>query len=113
MQIYTEYRNGILFVRLSGDLNKSNVSKLNDKVTSIVSRVGIRNIVFNVKKLDNIDIKGINSLLYNYEIVKKNGGNIFICGNNEKINKNLKYGHVFKYIGEITDELCAMNLMKG
>lgn len=113
MKIYTEYRNGILFVRLSGNLTKETVGKLNDKVTNLVNKVGIRNVVFNVEKLNSIDFKGINSLLYNYELVKKNEGRIFLCGNNEKINKALKCGHVFKYISEISNELCAMNLMKG
>ena len=47
------------------------------------------------------------------ELVKKNDGNIFICGENENVKKYLKYNHVFKYIAEINDELCAMNLMKG
>ena len=32
MRIYTEYRNGILFVRLKGNLTKNNVNILNRKV---------------------------------------------------------------------------------
>ena len=113
LKIYTEYRNGILFVRLNGNLTKDTVGKLNDKVTNLINKVGIRNVVFNVEKLKRIDFKGINSLLYNYELVKKNEGRIFLCGNNDKINKALKGGHVFQYISEISNELCAMNLMKG
>ena len=113
MRINTEYRNGILFVRLNGNLINKNVDVMNRKVTNLIYRAGIRNVVFNVKKMKKIDFKGINSLLYNYELVKKNDGNIFICGENENVKKYLKYNHVFKYIAEINDELCAMNLMKG
>ena len=94
MKVTTEFRGGILFVRLSGNLTKDTVSILNDKVTNLVNRVGIRHVVFNVENLDNIDYKGISTLLYNYEIVKRNEG------------------HVFKYISEISSELCALNLMR-
>jgi len=113
VNITTEFRKGILFVRLKGSLNKDTVSILNEKVTNLVNRVGIRHVVFNVEKLSGIDYKGIHALLYNYEIVKRNNGNIFLCGGNEKVDKILKYNHVFKYISEISSELCALNLMKG
>lgn len=113
MKVTTEFRNGILFVRLSGDLTKDTVSILNDKVTNLVNRAGIRHVVFNVEALNSIDYKGISTLLYNYEIVKRNDGNVFLCGGNEKVDNILKYNHVFKYISEISSELCALNLMKG
>ena len=113
MRINTEYRNGILFVRLKGNLISKNVDLMNKKVTNLIYRAGIRNVVFNFEKMNRIDCKGINLLLYNYELVKKNDGNIFICGDNESVRKTLRYNHVFKYIAEINDELCAMNLMKG
>ena len=113
MNITTEFRGGILFVRLNGNLNKDTVSKLNEKVTNLINNAGIRHVVFNVEKLNSIDYKGIHALLYNYEIVKRNDGNIFLCGGNEKVDNILKCNHVFKYISEISSELCALNLMKG
>ena len=113
MKIYTEYRSGILFVRLSGSLTRKNANILNKKVTNLIYKVGIRNVVFNVEKVKEIDFKGISLLLYYYELVKRNDGNVFICGENEIVKNTLKYNHVFKYIGEIKNELCAINLMKG
>ena len=72
LNVGTEFRKGILFVRLKGDLNKDTVYKLNKKVTNVVKENGIRNIVFNFERLKSIDIKGINSIFYNYELCKKN-----------------------------------------
>ena len=113
MKVTTEFRKGILFVRIIGNLNKDTVGIFNDKVTNLVNRVGIRHVVFNVEKLNSIYYKGISTLLYNYEIVKRNDGNVFLCGGNEKVDSILKYNHVFKYISEISSVLCAINLMKG
>lgn len=111
LNVVTEYRKGILFVRLRGKLNKDTIYKLHRKVTKKVKEGGIRNVVFNVTNLKQIDIRGINALLYNYEICKKNDGISFICGNNELINKNLKKGHVLNYIKEVSSELCAMKII--
>ena len=107
----TEFRKGILFVRLKGDLNKDTVYKLNSKVTQVVKESGIRNIVFNFSKLKSIDIKGINSIFYNYELCKNHEGRSLFCGNNENIREKLKSTRLINYIYETKDELSAMKLI--
>lgn len=113
MNISTEYRKGVMFVRLKGILNKNNVKELNEKVTKLVNTVGIRNLVFNFNDLKDIDSKGINALLYNYEIIKRNGGNMFLCTSKYDLIDKLKRFHILKYMGIINDELKAIELMKG
>ena len=113
LNVCTEFRKGILFVRLKGHLNKDTVYKLNKKVTNIVKNNGIRNIVFNLTNLKSIDVKGINTLFYNYELSKNNDGKSLICGNNDKIRKKLKTSRLINYIYEVTDELCATNIING
>ena len=51
LNVGTEFRKGILFVRLKGHLNKDTINKLNKRVTNIVKENGIRNIVFNFTNL--------------------------------------------------------------
>lgn len=111
LNVITEFRKGILFVRLRGDLNKNTISKLNKKVTNIVKANGISNVVFNFSNLKSIDIKGINTIFYNYELCKKNDGRSFICGNNDNIRKKLKKSRLINYIYETTDELNAMRIL--
>ena len=67
LDIDIEFRKGIVFIRLSGILNKTTVSKLNDEVTDMIRDNGIRNVIFNISEVTYIDIKGINTLFYNYE----------------------------------------------
>ncbi len=111
LKITTEFRNGILFVRLSGTLNKNTVYKLNKKVTNIVKESGIRNIVFNFSNLKYIDFKGINTIFFNYELCKKNDGKSMFCGNNEHIRGKLKKSRLINYIYEVCDEISAMKLL--
>ena len=111
LNITTEFRKGILFVRLKGHLNKDTVYKLNKKVTNIVKDNGIRNIVFNFSKLKSIDMKGINAIFYNYELCKNNDGRSLMCGNNDGIRKKLKKSRLINYVYETVDELNAMKIL--
>lgn len=107
-------RNNILLVRLKGELTKDTVYKLDKKVTKKVEGNECYNLVINVSNLKFIDYKGINKLLYNYEIVKKNKGKVLLCGNNLNIGKRLKRSRLLNYIYEFNDELCCCKyLNKG
>ncbi len=112
LTIGTEFRKGILFARLKGDLNKNTICKLNKRVTNIVKKNGIRNIVFNFSNLKSIDSYGISAIFYNYELCKQNEGNSFLCGNNDNIRKKLKSSRIINYVYEISDELTALKLFE-
>ncbi len=112
LEVETEFRRGIFFIRLKGVLNKKTVNILNDKVTNIIDKNGFKNIVFNVENLTYIDIKGISILFYNYELLRKNHGNLMVCGiNNEEVRRKFKNSRLLKYVNEITDELTALQLI--
>ena len=111
LNVGTEFRKGILFVRLKGHLNKDTVEKMNKRVTNIVKENGIRNIVFNFTNLKSIDIKGINTIFYNYELCKNNEGMSMFCGNNDKIRERLKKSRLINYVYETKDELSAIRIL--
>lgn len=111
LNVGTEFRKGILFVRLRGHLNKNTLYKLDKKVTKIIKENGISKVVFNFTNLKSIDIKGINAIFYNYELCKNNDGRSFMCGNNDNIRKKLKRSRLINYVYETTDELSAMKIL--
>ena len=111
LTVTTEFRKGILFVRLKGHLNKDTIHKLNKKVTNVIKDNGIRNVVFNFSKLKSIDMKGINTIFYNYELCRDNEGRSFMCGNNDNIRSKLKKSRLINYVYETTDELNAMKIL--
>lgn len=112
LNVITDYRSGILFVRISGKLNKNTIYKLNKKVTDVIIENGISNVVFNFTNLKEIDMKGISTLFYDYELCKKNKGISFICGESENIKNKLKKARILNYIYEIPNELVAIKLIK-
>ena len=111
LNVGTEFRKGILFVRLRGHLNKDTINKLNKRVTNVVKENGIRNIVFNFTNLKSIDMKGINTIFYNYELCKNNEGRSLMCGNNDNIRSKLKKSRLINYVYETPDELSAIKIL--
>ena len=112
LEVETEFRRGIFFIRLRGTLNKNTVDILNDKVTNLIEKNGFKNIVFNIEDLTYIDIKGISTLFYNYELLRNNHGHLMLCGiTNEQIRKKLKNSRLLNYANEISDELTALQLV--
>lgn len=108
LDINIEFRKGIAFIRLAGILNKTTVGKMNDEVTDMIRDNGIRNVVFNISEIDYIDVKGINTLFYNYELCNQNKGKILLCGiNNESVREKIMNSRLLKYIHETPDELTA------
>lgn len=107
-----EFRKGILFIRLNGILTKNTVAKLETEVTQLVKENGIRNIVFNIEELEEIDTKGFQALLYNYELCKKNHGQSLLCGAyQDKVKQKMKKVSIPKDMGEIHSELAAFQII--
>lgn len=108
-----EYRKGILFVRLLGELTKETVSYLNEEVTSKIQTYGVRYVVFNIEELDDIDLKGIHALFYNYEICRKQKGRTLLCGlQNNVVGHRMKSSHLLNYLFPIESELNAFGMVK-
>lgn len=110
LDISLEYRRGILFVRLIGSFDKKNQHIFKTRVLNMIEENGIKNIVLNFKYLDNIDFKGISLIYYLYEHCRN--GQIYICNIGDNINQKLRKNRVFNYIGRISSEFEAFNLMK-
>lgn len=106
-----EFRKGILFVRLTGELTKNTVSILENDVIDLIETNGIRNVVFNIENLDYIDLRGINYLLYTYEVCKNNHGKSLLCGINNEVKDKIKTSRLLNYMVETKDELSALKIM--
>ncbi|MEG0026061.1 MAG: STAS domain-containing protein [Bacilli bacterium] len=109
LEINMEFRKGILFVRLSGELTKKTFWKLDEDVTCLIKDNGIRNVVFNVSDLRYIDAKGISFLFYNYELCHDNKGRCLVCGLVcDDVRNRFKSSRLLNYMLEVSDELLAI-----
>ncbi|MBS7021383.1 MAG: STAS domain-containing protein [Firmicutes bacterium] len=112
LEIDMEFRKGILFVRLRGELTDHTVDVMNREVTKTVEDYGIGNLVFNISDLNKIDEIGIQSILNNSELAKRSKGRALLCGiSNLELKQVLKRNQVFKYMNETSDELTALSII--
>lgn len=103
---------GILFVRLSGNLDRRNIKKLNTEVVKFLRQVGIKNIVFNINDLNYIDKYGESALINSFLICQRNKGQSLICvDDSKKLPKRISDFLESKMI--VNDELSAVNLINS
>lgn len=98
---------GILFVRLSGPLNKANIQK-EKKEVNFLNQIGIKNVVYNLENVNSLDSYGINMLKQSNNICTKNNGIMLICISNNKLKRKLKK---IKNIQLINNEMQAINIV--
>lgn len=111
LEIDKEFRKGILFVRLKGILNKETVSYLNKEVTKMVADMEIRNVVFNIKELSYIDLEGLSSILYTYNLCREYNGISMLCNVNEKIKDEINHS-LLSDMFQTKDETAALNMIE-
>lgn len=106
LKINFEYRKGIFFIRLCGNLNERNYCKKIDILNKLMNDIKFKYIVFNIDNLSSIDIYGINYIIGYDALVKENNGKMFLCEKSKNIVSN-----IFKNkIKSIENELEIFNL---
>lgn len=102
-----EYRKGILFIRLAGSLNKETAINFNTYFIPMILKNGIKNIVYNLSYLDNIDATGIEALEDGKKAIAANKGLMYLCNVPYNINLTSKLQNII-----IKDELSMFKLME-
>ena len=87
IKIDCEYKRGILFVRLTGEVNKTTIKNM-DIVDNIIRKAGIKYLLINLEKTIIIRHKDISNLISRYKELIGDDGKLVICGyyNPTKIN---------------------------
>lgn len=112
LEIDMEFRKGILFVRLSGELTKDTVDVMNREVTKTVEEYGIGNVVFNISELEKVDDAGMDAMVESSKLAKRSKGRALLCGiSNLELKQMLKKKQVFQYMNETSDELTALSII--
>ena len=106
-----EYRRGILFVRLEGNLVSQNIKFISNTLIPIIEKDKLENIVINMEHIDNIDLKGINFIFYMYEMCRKNKGKLLLSNINDDLRIKLKRNKIFNYMKEINNELQSFEVI--
>lgn len=103
LKVNTEFRKGIFFVRLSGQItNKNNL----DIIKNLIDNIGIKCVVLNLNNLRFIDVNSINYIIDYNKYILKNKGCLLICDTNKN-----REGIFKKYIPNIKSEIDSFSLI--
>lgn len=76
-----------IFTRFAGELDESTSKDVRMKLTELLEKYNIKNIVFNLKNLSFMDSSGIGMIMGRYNQVIERNGKIVLCDINEQIEK--------------------------
>ena len=101
MKVYTEYRKGILFLRLSGRFNNK---KLKDTIDYLIYQLGLNVIALNLSELEYISLDDIKLINNQNKIILKKKKKLLI------IDKEIRH-NLFKQIKVLTTEIETFSLI--
>lgn len=82
LKINYEFRKGIFFIRLIGNLNNKNYKQEDIKIKEIIIENKFKYVVINTNYLKKVDMDGLNYLLEIFDVTKDIESNLVICDKN-------------------------------
>ena len=90
LKINLEYRKGILFVRLKGDLTKYTYQSLETYLIPVINKHGIKYLVYNLAGLTLMDNYGKAALKKGVAAVDRNAGKGVLCHAKQALSEEFK-----------------------
>lgn len=103
-----EYKSGVLFIRLEGNLIRKTNYKINNYILPVIIKHHIKYVIYNLKNLKNIDESGIDAILNTKCKIKKNRGIIYLCEVSDIISSKIKR----LKIKQLSDEMTALKKLE-
>ena len=82
LEINFEFRKGIFFMRLIGNLCNKNYYHKKDQIKDLIILNHFKYVVINTNYIEQVDLDGLNYLLEIFYITKENNSNLVICDKN-------------------------------
>jgi len=82
LEINFEFRKGIFFIRLIGNLHNKSYQKEENNLKNLIISNQFKYIVINTNYLEQVDLDGLNYLLEIFYLTKTNKSNLVICDKN-------------------------------
>ena len=87
LQIIYEFRKGIFFIRLLGNLNKDNYQEKEALLEQIITYNKFKYIVINTNYLEKTDLEGLNLIINLFNKIKENNSDLILCDRYQIVKK--------------------------
>ena len=106
-----EFKKGVLFIRVSGVLDKTNSSKLKKEIIPLILKNGFKFVALNLNGVNLIDEYGINAIdEINDAVLRFNGKTTLIDG--KRIEKKIKGTIIDNILYKVKNERVALGVFE-
>ena len=97
MLCYEKRKNGLV-VRLSGELDHSEASRLRGELDALIADTGARRLILDLNGLDFMDSSGIGLIIGRYTQMARRGGSVAVLGPDARIDKIFKMAGLYQLV---------------
>ena len=112
MKTNIDYKKDILYIKVNGVLVGNKVEKFETEVIPIILGLNAKYVTINLKDVDLIDKRGINSLIKVSNVVNRFKGKVVLCELNNYLKDNFKHSDVFDYCYKSKNEKSSIGVFK-
>ncbi len=112
MKTDIDYKKDILYVKVNGVLVGNKVEKFESEIIPIILGLNAKYVTINLKDVDLIDSRGINSLIKVSNVVNRFKGKVVLCELNNYLKDNFKHSDVFDYCYKSKNEKSSIGVFK-
>ena len=112
MKTEIDYKKNILYIKLKGVLVGNKTYSFENEVIPIILGLNAKNVTINLKEVELIDTRGINSIIKISNIVNRFKGKVVLCELNDYIKNNFKHSDIFDYCYKSKNEKTSLEVFK-
>lgn len=113
MSLHSEFftRENVLIVRLQGELDHHEASKLREEWQSHLKKSNVDHVIVNLEKLTFMDSSGLGVMLGRYKEVQALGNEMIICSISPEVKRLFDLSGMFKIVRLVDNETFALEML--
>lgn len=96
-----EKKNGVLLVRLSGELDHRCAAAIRDELDGLIERSDARRLVFDLSALTFMDSSGIGMMIGRYKQMRSRGGTMAVMPGNALIERLMELSGLYQIVDKL------------
>ncbi len=112
MKTNLRFRNSILYIKIDGVLVGNKVQQFESEVIPIILGLKTKYVTINLKNVELIDKRGIDSLIKIADLTNRFKGKVALCELSKYIIDNFKHSDIFDYCFKTKNENTSLEVFK-
>ena len=97
MLCYEKERGGLV-VRLSGELDHSEATRLRAQIDALIRDTGAKRLILDLNGLDFMDSSGIGLIIGRYKLMARRGGSVAVLGPDARVDKLFRMAGLYQLV---------------